>query len=221
MDPYTRGLLAAAPGVVKGLSKLFRPAPEQKVSSDTTALLNKQRQIGKEGLYGNNVKNEVISDIKQTQKEGNQNIRNLAIKQGLENSGIPAEQMLKQGGQTTLQLARIAKEIAQANEQSKVKGLEEAARIGQGIENIDYNNALARLQRGDSITDDFFDAASTGIDGYLDQARTSALDEYLFGTSDSDESEEGAEPKDKTKMAKEKKASLLDWIIRNYDILTR
>jgi|TARA_R100000084_G_scaffold99918_1_gene54468 hypothetical protein len=219
MDPYTRGLLAAAPGVVKGLSKLFRPAPQQKVSSDTTALLNKQRQIGKEGLYGQDVKNEIFTDIKQTQKEGRQNIANLAIKQGLENSGIPAEQMLKQGGRTTLEIAKIAKQIAQANEESKLKGLEEAARIGQGIENIDYNNALARLQRGDSITDDFFDAATTGIGDYFDQARTSALDEYLFGTSDKDE--KGIKPEEKTKMAKEKKANLLDWIINNFDILTR
>ena len=222
MDPYLRGLIAAAPGVVKGLSKLFRPTPQQKVSSDTTALLNKQRQIGKEGLYGQNVKNEILTDVKQTAKEGQQNIRNLAIRQGLESSGIPAEQMLKQGGRTTLEIAKIAKQIAQANEQSKLKGLEEAARIGQGIENIDYNNALARLQRGDSITDDFMTAATTGIGDYFDQVRTSALDEYLFGTSDSkegEEKEECAESQDKVQAAKTKKAALLDWINRNYQLL--
>jgi hypothetical protein len=203
MDPYTRALLMAAPSLVKAGQSLFSKTPQRKVSSDTTALLNKQRQIAKDGLYGENVKNDIATDIKQSQKESNQNIRNLAIQQGLESSGIPAEQMLKQGGKTTLELARMAKEIALANEESKINALKSAAEISQGISDIDYNNALARMQRRDNIIGSFGDALSTGVSAYGSQKRQNELDDFLFGTNSNESSRD----------------AFLDWVAKNRDKL--
>lgn len=203
MDPYTRALLMAAPSLIKAGQSLFSKTPQRKVSSDTTALLNKQRQIAKDGLYGENVKNDIATDIKQSQKESNQNIRNLAIKQGIESSGIPAEQMLKQGGKTTLELARIAKEIALANEESKMNALKSAAEISQGISDIDYNNALARMQRRDNIIGSFADALSTGVSAYGSQLRQNELDEFLFGNNSNESSRD----------------AFLDWVAKNRDKL--
>ncbi len=203
MDPYTRALLMAAPSLVKAGQSLFSKTPQRKVSSDTTALLNKQRQIAKDGLYGENVKNDIATDIKQSQKESNQNIRNLAIQQGLESSGIPAEQMLKQGGKTTLELARMAKEIALANEESKMNALKSAAEISQGISDIDYNNALARMQRRDNIIGSFGDALSTGVSAYGSQKRQNELDDFLFGTNSNESSRD----------------AFLDWVAKNRDKL--
>ena len=203
MDPYTRALLMAAPSLVKAGQSLFSKTPQRKVSSDTTALLNKQRQIAKDGLYGENVKNDIATDIKQSQKESNQNIRNLAIQQGMESSGIPAEQMLKQGGKTTLELARMAKEIALANEDSKMNALKSAAEISQGISDIDYNNALARMQRRDNIIGSFGDALSTGVSAYGSQKRQNELDDFLFGTNSNESSRD----------------AFLDWVSKNRDKL--
>jgi len=203
MDPYTRALLMAAPSLVKAGQSLFSKTPQRKVSSDTTALLNKQRQIAKDGLYGENVKNDIATDIKQSQKESNQNIRNLAIQQGMESSGIPAEQMLKQGGKTTLELARMAKEIALANEDSKMNALKSAAEISQGISDIDYNNALARMQRRDNIIGSFGDALSTGVSAYGSQKRQNELDDFLFGTNKNESSRD----------------AFLDWVSKNRDKL--
>jgi hypothetical protein len=193
----------AAPSLVKAGQSLFSKTPQRKVSSDTTALLNKQRQIAKDGLYGENVKNDIATDIKQSQKESNQNIRNLAIQQGLESSGIPAEQMLKQGGKTTLELARMAKEIALANEESKINALKSAAEISQGISDIDYNNALARMQRRDNIIGSFGDALSTGVSAYGSQKRQNELDDFLFGTNSNESSRD----------------AFLDWVAKNRDKL--
>ena len=203
MDPYTRALLMAAPSLVKAGQSLFSKTPQRKVSSDTTALLNKQRQIAKDGLYGENVKNDIATDIKQSQKESNQNIRNLAIQQGMESSGIPAEQMLKQGGKTTLELARMSKEIALANEDSKMNALKSAAEISQGISDIDYNNALARMQRRDNIIGSFGDALSTGVSAYGSQKRQNELDDFLFGTNKNESSRD----------------AFLDWVSKNRDKL--
>jgi len=193
----------AAPSLVKAGQSLFSKTPQRKVSSDTTALLNKQRQIAKDGLYGENVKNDIATDIKQSQKESNQNIRNLAIQQGMESSGIPAEQMLKQGGKTTLELARMAKEIALANEDSKMNALKSAAEISQGISDIDYNNALARMQRRDNIIGSFGDALSTGVSAYGSQKRQNELDDFLFGTNKNESSRD----------------AFLDWVSKNRDKL--
>jgi len=205
MDPYTRALLMAAPSLIKAGQSLFSKAPQRKVSSDTTALLNKTRKISKDGLYGDNIKNDVATDIKQSQKETNQNIRNLAIKQGLENSAIPAEQMLKQGGKTTLELARMAKEIALANEDSKMNALKSAAEISQGISDIDYNNALARMQRRDNIIGSFGNALSTGVSAYGSQKRQNELDDFLFGTD----------------STKSNRSAFLDWVEKNRDKLSQ
>ena len=47
MSAILTGLAMAAPGVIKGVSNLMSKPPQQKVSSDTTAYLNKLRNISK------------------------------------------------------------------------------------------------------------------------------------------------------------------------------
>ena len=68
MSAYSKALKMAVPSLFKGVSNMFNKPPQRKVSSDTTALLNKQRQIAKEGLYGQDVKNEIMTDVKQADK---------------------------------------------------------------------------------------------------------------------------------------------------------
>lgn len=166
MSAYTTALKMAVPSLFKGVSSMFNKPPQRKVSSDTTALLNKQRQIAKEGLYGQDVKNEIMTDVKQADKETDSKIRSTAVRQGLESSGIVADQLIKQGGQTTLQIARLAKEIARANEQSKLDALQSASQTSQGIEDVRYTNALNRFQRRDDIIGSFADAGTVFSDAF-------------------------------------------------------
>lgn len=160
MSAYSTALKMAVPSLFKGVSNMFNKPPQRKVSSDTTALLNKQRQIAKEGLYGQDVKNEIMTDVKQADKETESKIRSTAVRQGMEGSGIVADQLIKQGGQTTLQIARLAKEIARANEESKLNALASASQTSQGIEDVRYTNALNRFQRRDDIISSIADAGN-------------------------------------------------------------
>jgi len=187
MSAYTTALKMAVPSLFKGVSSMFNKPPQRKVSSDTTALLNKQRQIAKEGLYGQDVKNEIMTDVKQADKETDSKIRSTAVRQGLESSGIVADQLIKKGGQTTLQIARLAKEIARANEQSKLDALQSASQTSQGIEDVRYTNALNRFQRRDDIIGSFADALSTGTAGYFDAVRQENLIKAIEGISPEDE----------------------------------
>ena len=87
------GLAMAAPGIIKMGRSALTKAPQQQVSSDTTAYLNKLRQVSKEGLYGQEVKNEIGTDIQQTANITEQKLQNLAVSQGTENSGVIAQQL--------------------------------------------------------------------------------------------------------------------------------
>lgn len=179
MSAYTTALKMAVPSLFKGVSSMFNKPPQRKVSSDTTALLNKQRQIAKEGLYGQDVKNEIMTDVKQAGKETENKIRSTAVRQGLENSGIEADQLIKQGGQTTLQIARLAKEIARANEQSKLDALQSASQTSQGIEDVRYTNALNRFQRRDDIIGSFADAGTVFSDAYREAEQDKEFNEMF------------------------------------------
>ena len=176
---YMNALKMAVPSLFSGVANMFMKPPQRKVSSDTTALLNKQRQIAKEGLYGQDVKNEIMTDVKQADKEVGNKIRSTAVRQGLESSGIVADQLIKQGGQTTLQIARLAKEIARANEQSKIDALASASQIGQGIEDIKYNNALARFQQRGGTVDAFATAGDVFNKDLKDQESSGELDALM------------------------------------------
>ena len=176
---YMNALKMAVPSLFSGVANMFMKPPQRKVSSDTTALLNKQRQIAKEGLYGQDVKNEIMTDVKQADKEVGNKIRSTAVRQGLESSGIVADQLIKQGGQTTLQIARLAKEIARANEQSKIDALASASQIGQGIEDIKYNNALARFQQRGGTVDAFATAGDVFNKDIKDQESSGELDALM------------------------------------------
>tara|TARA_R100001082_G_scaffold36429_2_gene19134 strand:- start:2710 stop:3285 length:576 start_codon:yes stop_codon:yes gene_type:complete len=167
MDPYTRALMMAAPGMVKSIGGLFSKPPQQKVGNDTTQYLNKLRNVSKEGLYGQDVKNEVSTDIAQRSDDTQNAIRASAIKQGIENSGVVAQQLIKEGGKSTLTAARMAKEIAKANEESKLNASKMASEVGQSIEDIYYNNALARFNQRKEAKDSFWDAVGTGTEGYI------------------------------------------------------
>ena len=149
MSAILKGVAMAAPDLLNAWNKFKNKAPQKKTSSDTTNYLNKLRQVSSEGLYGQNVKNEVGADIKQGGDRVDQNIRNLAVQQGIENSGVLADQLLKSGGQTTLQMARMAKQIAQLNEQSKLDASAKASSVGSSIENTRYQNALLDRSRKD------------------------------------------------------------------------
>jgi len=166
------GLAMAAPGIIKGVKGLMTKAPQQKISNDTTSYLNKLRQVSKEGLYGQDVKNEVGTDLAQKTDMTNRSIINNATRTGVENSGVVAQQLLQSGGQSTLALARMAKQIAQKNEESKLQAQGQAASVGQSISDIKYQNALARQQRGDDIADSFGSAISSGVTGFNDQRNT-------------------------------------------------
>tara|TARA_R100000734_G_C3310900_1_gene101685 strand:+ start:835 stop:1416 length:582 start_codon:yes stop_codon:yes gene_type:complete len=179
MSAYTTALKMAVPSLFKGVSNMFNKPPQRKVSSDTTALLNKQRQIAKEGLYGQDVKNEIMTDVKQANKETENKIRSTAVKQGLENSGIVADQLIKQGGQTTLQIARLAKEIARANEESKLNALASASQTSQGIEDVRYTNALNRFQRRDDIVSSIADAGTVFSDAFREAEQDEEFNEMF------------------------------------------
>lgn len=169
MSALLTGLAMAAPSTIKGVSKLFNKPPQQKVSSDTTAYLNKLRNISKEGMYGEDVQNEVGTTIAQTSQGTRNAIRSQAVKSGMENSGVVAQQLIKEGGNTTLQAAKIAKQIAQMNEESKLRASEAANVVGQQIEDVRYNNALSRYSNKQGAIGDFADALGSGFSGYNDQ----------------------------------------------------
>ena len=158
--------MMAAPSLIKGVGKLFNKPPEQKTSNETTAYLNKLRNVSKKGLYGEDVKSDVMADVKQADQDTRTAIRGQAASQGLDNSGVVAQQLIKQGGQTTLNAARIAKRLAQMNEKSKIDASKEAMAVGQGIEDMKYNNALSKYQNRMGMFDDFTDALSAGFSGY-------------------------------------------------------
>lgn len=179
MSAYNTALKMAVPSLFKGVSNMFNKPPQRKVSSDTTALLNKQRQIAKEGLYGQDVKNEIMTDVKQADKETENKIRSTAVRQGLESSGVVADQLIKQGGQTTLQIARLAKEIARANEESKMNALASASEISQGIEDVRYTNALNRFQRRDDIVSTLADAGTVFSDEFKEAEQDEEFNEMF------------------------------------------
>lgn len=170
MDPITTGLLMAAPKVISGVSKLVNKPPQQKVSSETTAYLNKLRNISKKGLYGEDVKSDVMADIAQSSNRTQNALRGAATRQGLENSGVLAQQLIQEGGQTTLQAAKMAKRIAQANEESKLRAGAEASQISQRIEDIKYQNAMARRQNRLDAFGDFAGALGEGVSAGMDSA---------------------------------------------------
>lgn len=178
-DPYSMALMMAVPSLVKAGTSLFRKAPQQKVSSDTTNALNRFRQISKDGLYGQDVKNEVFTDIKQVSKEGDAKIRGQAVKQGIENSGVVADQLIKKDGMTTLALAKIAKKIHQDNEQSKIDATRVASDIGQGIENTNYQNALARYDKTSDTINSFADAGTSYLTGKKEERRDAEFNEMF------------------------------------------
>ena len=169
MSAVLTGLAMAAPGIIKGVDKFFNKPPEQKVSSDTTAYLNKLRNISKEGMYGKDVKNELGTAIAQNSQVTQSAIRDNAVKSGMENSGVVAQQLIKEGGNTTLQAAKIAKQIAQMNEESKLRASEAAMAVGQQIEDINYNNALTRYTNNQGAIGDFADALGSGFSAYNKQ----------------------------------------------------
>jgi len=159
---YGNALRMALGDVGQGIYNMFQKAPQRKVSSDTTNALNRFRQISKEGIYNQGAKNEVMADVKQNVREGDMKLRNLATRQGMENSGIIADQLIKKEGRTTLETAKIARAIFEANEKAKDDASMRAMEIGQGIEDIAYNNALARQQKRDKT----FESFKTGFDKY-------------------------------------------------------
>lgn len=146
----------AAPTIIKAVGggrKLFGDVPGRKVSNETTSYLNKLRQVSKDGLYGQDVKNEIGADIQQSSQNTRSAIRGNAVRQGIENSGVVAQQLLKEGGQTTLQIARTARKIAEMNKESQLRASANAAAIGQGIEDTKYQDALMRMRRRDEGLD--------------------------------------------------------------------
>ena len=180
MSAILTGLAMAAPEVIKGVGKALNPTPKMKTSNETTAYLNKLRKVSKEGLYGEDVKGEISADIAQASNQTRSAIRGDAVNQGIENSGVVAQQLIKEGGQTTLQAAKIAKKIAQLNKESKIKAGEEAARVSQAIQDRNYQNALARrndrLEAFGSVVDGF----SAGYSGFK-QAKVDRLKEIAEG----------------------------------------
>jgi len=178
-DPYSMALKMAIPSLVKAGSSLFRKTPQKGISSDTTNALNRFRQISKEGLYGQDVKNDIFTDIKQSSKETDNKIRSQAVKQGIENSGIVADQLIKKDGVTTLALAKIAKKIHQENEQSKIDATRVASDIGQGIENTKYQNALARYDKTSDTINAFADAGTSYLTGKKEERRDAEFDEMF------------------------------------------
>lgn len=177
MSAILTGLAMAAPSIIKGVSRAINKPPEMKTSNETTAYLNKLRNVSKTGLYGEDVKSDVMADIKQSDQDTRTAIRGQAVQQGIENSGVLAQQLIKQGGQTTLNAARIAKKIAQMNEKSKLDASQAAMAVGQGIQDRNYQNALAKYENTMGMIGDFTDAFSSGYGGYKDFKKKAILDE--------------------------------------------
>lgn len=175
MSAILTGVAMAAPEVIKGVGQLMSKPPQQKVSSDTTAYLNKLRNISKTGMYGQDVKNEVGTEIANASSNTRNAIRNNAVKQGMENSGVVAEQLIKEGGQTTLTAARMAKKIAEMNERSKLEATEAASVVSQGINDIKYQNALAKYENKMGAFGSFANALGSGITGGMNYAQTEKL----------------------------------------------
>ena len=173
------GLAMAAPGIIKGVRQLATSAPQMQTSNQTTAYLNKLKNISKEGLYGQDVKNEIGADLNQQSLNARNALRAAATRQGLENSNVLAQNLLKEGGQSTLTAAKMAKKIAEMNKKSKLDALAESARIGDEIQQMKYQNALARQQRRDSAFSSFADAAGKGLTGFLGD-KTDDIEEGLY-----------------------------------------
>lgn len=173
------GLAMAAPGIIKGVRQLATSAPQMQTSNQTTAYLNKLKNISKEGLYGQDVKNEIGADLNQQSLSTRNALRASATRQGLENSGVLAQNLLKEGGQSTLAAAKMAKQIAEMNKKSKLDASAESARIGDEIQQMKYQNALARQQRKDSAFSNFADAAGKGLTGFLGD-KTDDIEEGLY-----------------------------------------
>lgn len=173
------GLAMAAPGIIKGVRQLATSAPQMQTSNQTTAYLNKLKNISKEGLYGQDVKNEIGADLNQQSLSTRNALRASATRQGLENSGVLAQNLLKEGGQSTLAAAKMAKQIAEMNKKSKLDASAESARIGDEIQQMKYQNALARQQRRDSAFSSFADAAGKGLTGFLGD-KTDDIEEGLY-----------------------------------------
>ena len=85
----------------------------------------------------------------------------------MENSGVLAQQLIKEGGQTTLQAAQMAKKIAKMNEESKLNASRMASDVSSGIEGVRYQNSLARYENRKDTYGSLFDAVSTGVGGYI------------------------------------------------------
>lgn len=168
MNPYTYGLSMAAPSLFKGVNSLFNKAPQETTSNDTTAYLNKLRNVSKEGLYGQDVKNEIGADIQQSSQNTRNVLRGNAVQSGMENSGVLAQQLLQEGGQTTLAAARMAKKIAEMNETSKLEASAQAANVGQSVADRDYRNALSRSSRREDIAGSFGSGLMDYVGGVKD-----------------------------------------------------
>ena len=179
MTPQQIALMMAVPSAVKGFTKLLFKPPQQGTSSDVTNYQNKLRNISKEGVYGQGAKNEIMTDISQEGDKTAQKIRGTAVKQGIENSGVLAQQLIEQGNTTTLQKAKMARKIAELNERSKIDATRDLASVSQGIEDRRYNNALLKFQRQNEIIGDFADAGSAGISGYTSAKAKGEMDKML------------------------------------------
>ena len=160
------GLAMATPGVLKAYRNFTTKAPQQKISNDTTSYLNKLREVSKTGLYGQDVKNQISTEIETSGDKREAKLIGQSVKQGIENSGVVGQQLLQSGDMTTLSLARMAKQIAQMNEESKLDASRVASDVGQGIESINYQNALARMARKDAIYEGVGDAISGGFSAF-------------------------------------------------------
>tara|TARA_R110001592_G_scaffold27006_2_gene100550 strand:+ start:2995 stop:3561 length:567 start_codon:yes stop_codon:yes gene_type:complete len=181
------GLALAAPSLIKGASKLFNKPPSLKVGNDTTAYLNKLRNVSKEGLYGADVQNEVGTEIAKNSENTRTALRGNAVKQGIENSGVLAQQLIQEGGKTTLQAAKMAKQIAKMNEDSKLRASSEASAVGKQIEDVRYQNSLNKYTNKMSAFGDIVDGASAGYSGYSKKKTNtdnSELFEYLMDVGD-------------------------------------
>jgi hypothetical protein len=189
MSALLYGAAQAAPHLINAIGKWKNPAPQQEVSSDTTNYLNRLRQMSKEGMYGGQAGKDILNVSGQQLRQGenltNASLRGNAVATGTEGSGVLAQQLLQSGGQTTLAMARIAKNIAIANEQSKLTAQAQAAQVGQGVSDINYQNALTRRENELGIISDVGQGFSAGVAGYTSDmgatnARSDAIIQALF-----------------------------------------
>ena len=179
MSALAAGLAMAAPKVIKGIGKAFTKTPELEVSNDTTAYLNKLRNISKKGMYGQDVQNEANTAISQQSQDTRTALRSNTVRQGIENSGVLAEQLIKEGGNTTLKAARIAKQIARMNEESKISASEKAASVSQQINAIKYQNAMEKYKKKMDTIDTLAGAFEDGVSGYKGESDSEMIN-YLL-----------------------------------------